>query len=278
MKRLFQFIYYYRAFFTFLFFEIICALIIAGSGKYQSSTFFNTANFISSTVFTVKNDIGNYFSLKKHNRDLARENAFLRQIISESEQNRKLSLPDYQGTDSAFTNQYEYITAKVINNSVRRINNYLTINKGKKDGVEPGMGVISSWGIVGKIRASSRDFSTVFSLLHSDMLVSSEIRRNNVICTTTWTGEDPDHADLMYVPRHIKIFKGDTVVTSGYNAMFPENIPIGVIDNFWINENETFYHIKVKLATDFRTISYVYVIKNNFSAEKDSLEQATYKK
>ena len=83
-------------------------------------------------------------------------------------------------------------------------------------------------------------------------------------------------ADLMYVPRHIKIFKGDTVVTSGYNAVLPENIPIGVIDDFWINENETFYHIKVKLATDFRTISYVYVIKNSFSAEKDSLEQATY--
>jgi rod shape-determining protein MreC len=276
MKRLFQFIYYYRAFFTFLFFEIICALIIAGSGKYQSSGFFNTANFISSSVFTVKNNIGNYFGLKRKNLDLAKENAFLRQIISESEQENKFSLPEYRGNDTVFKTHFEYITAKVINNSVRKINNFLTINKGTGDGVEPGMGVISSWGIVGKVRASSENFSTVYSLLHQDLLVSSEIKRNNVICTTTWTGEDPDYADLLYVPRHIKIFKGDTILTSGYNAIFPENIPIGVIDDFGINENETFYHIKVKLATDFRTLSYVYVIKNNFGAEKDSLEQATY--
>ena len=185
-------------------------------------------------------------------------------------------MPEDSGSDSTVIPQFEYISAKVINNSIRRVNNYLTINKGSADGVEPGMGVIGSWGIVGKVRATSRDFSTVYSILHSDMLVSSEIKRNNVLCTTTWTGEDPMYADLLYVPRHIKILKGDTVVTSGYNAIFPENEPIGVIDNFWINENETFFHVKVKLATDFRTLSYVYIIKNKFRAEKDSLEQATY--
>ena len=278
MKRLFQFIYYYRAFFTFLFFEIVCTLFIVSSGKYQESAFFNTTNFISATVFTIKNDVSHYFGLSKQNRDLARENAFLRDIIAGSSPQKIMAPTEIRNADTVVTPQFDYLSAKVINNSVRRINNYLTIDKGKTAGVEPGMGVISSWGIVGKIRASSERFSTVYSLLHSDMLVSSEIKINNVICTTTWSGDDPMFADLMYVPRHIVINKGDTVVTSGYNAIFPEGVPIGVIDHFWINENETFYHIKVKLATDFRTISYVYIVKNRFRVEKDSLEQATYNK
>ncbi len=276
MRRLFQFIYFYRSFFTFLFFEVLCTILIVSSGKYQSSSFFNTANVISSTVFTIKNNISNYFNLARQNRDLAKENAFLRDIISDNIKNRSEVLPEIHGADSVITNQFNYIMAKVINNSVRRVNNYLTVDKGTKDGVKPGMGVISSWGIVGKVRACSKDFSTVYSLLHSDMLVSSEIKSNHVICTTSWTGEDPLYASLLYVPRHVKLSAGDTVVTSGYNAIFPENEPIGIIESYYINENETFYHIKIRLSTDFNTLSYVYIIKNKSEFEKDSLEQATY--
>ncbi len=278
MRRLFQFIYLYRSFFTFLIFEILCAVLIVSSGKYQSSSFYNTANVISSTVFTIKNNISNYFNLAMQNRDLAKENAFLREIISEDMKNKEPALPEILGPDTVVTNQFNFITAKVINNSVRRINNYLTVDKGKKQGVEPGMGVISSWGIVGKVRACSEDFSTIYSMLHSDMLVSSEIKSNHVICTTSWNGEDPLYANLLYVPRHVKLAEGDTVVTSGYNAIFPENEPIGIIESYSIRENETFYHVRVRLSTDFNTLSYVYIIKNKFRAEKDSLEQSTYTK
>ena len=276
MRRLFQFIYYYRAFFTFLFFEILCILIIVSSNRYQSSSFFNTTNLFSSSMFSIRNRISNYFRLGSQNEDLARENAFLREIIAESVRKKSFQMPPVRSIDSSASRPYDYLAARVIDNSVLRINNYLTIDKGSGDGVEPGMGVISSWGIVGKVKASSGNYATVYSLLHSDMLVSSVILRNHVICTTTWNGENPYFAELLYVPRHIVILKGDTVTTSGYNSIFPEGIPIGIVDSFWINENETFYHIKVKLSTDFRTLSYVYVIRNRFRNERDSLEQATY--
>jgi rod shape-determining protein MreC len=275
MRSLFRIIYLYRAFFTFLLFEILCAWIIATSNLYQSSILFNSANALSGKLFRIRDNIGKYLSLSWQNNDLARENAFLRRIITESAQKGNLITSGNLAADSTWSAQYDFIPARVINNSVRRTNNFLTIDKGSDEGIEPGMGVISSWGIVGKVRAASSNYSTVYSLLHSEMMISSLITANGVICTTSWTGEDPLYSDLLYVPRHLNISKGDSVVTSGFSSMYPRGIPIGIIDSYWISENETFYHIKIKLANDFFRLAYVYVIKNKLKAEKDSLEQVT---
>ena len=275
MKRLFQFIYLYRTFFTFLVFEIFCAWIIVSANQYQSSAFFNSTNAISADIFRLRSNITKYFNLSYENNDLAMENAFLRQIISESAQRKNYYFSEHYLADSTLPRQFDFLMAKVINNSVRRTNNYITIDKGYRDGIEPGMGVISSWGIVGRVKACSKNFSTIYSLLHSDMLVSSLIKSNGILCTTSWTGNDPMFADLLYVPRHIKIAKGDSVVTSGYNSNFPQGESIGYIEDFWINENDSFYHIKVHISNDFTRLAYVYVVRNNFGTEKDSLEQAT---
>jgi rod shape-determining protein MreC len=275
MRRLFQFIYLYRAFFTFLVFEIFCAWIIVSSNHYQSSAFFNSSNALSADIFRLRSNITKYFNLSYENNDLSTENAFLRQVIAESVQRKNYYLSGHYSADSILPRQYNYLMARVINNSVQRSNNYITIDKGSRDGIEPGMGVISSWGIVGRVKACSRNFSTIYSLLHSDMLVSSLIKSSGVLCTTSWTGNDPMYADLLYVPRHIKVVKGDSVITSGYNSNFPQGEPIGKIEDFWINENDSFYHIKVKLSNDFTRLAYVYVVSNNFRTEKDSLEQVT---
>jgi len=104
------------------------------------------------------------------------------------------------------------------------------------------------------------------------MLVSSKIESSNTLCTTKWDGEDPLRANLLYVPRHIEINIGDTVSTSGYNAVFPEKILIGLINQVKLREDATFYDIRIDLSTEFHRLSYVYVLRNNFKAEKDSLE------
>jgi rod shape-determining protein MreC len=273
MKRLFQFVYQYRAFFTFIILEILCAVIITMSNRYQNSAFFNSSNAIAARIFSFRKEVNHFFSLSAQNMELARENAFLRKLIAQRKGYAEVNARENPGIDTVRPEQFGFILARVINNSVRRTANFITLDKGIEDGIAPGMGVISSWGIAGKVKACSKNFSTVYSVLHSDMMISSLIQSNGVVCTTSWTGEDPSTCDLLYVPRHVKIARGDSVVTSGYNSIFPEGEPIGIIHDFWINENETFYRVKVKLSTDFTRLAYVYVITNRFRYEKDSLEQ-----
>lgn len=271
MRQLFLLIYQYRAFVTFILLEIVSFWLILGSSKYHNAAFFNTSNNLIANVYTSKQNVYRYLNLIQVNDDLSKENAFLRDLIDKQKPG-ELPIDSLEVKSLDSLDQFEYIPAKVINNSTRKINNYITINKGAKDGLEPGMGVISTKGIVGVIKTVSNKYATIYSLLHSDIYVSSVISRLNVFCTIKWQGENPLYANLLYVPRHVQLQLGDTIMTSGFNAIFPENIPIGTIHDFSIDENQSFYNINTNLASDFSSVSYVYLIKNKFKQEKDSIE------
>jgi len=276
MGRLFQFFYKYRAFFTFLSLEIISAWLIIQNNQYQSSKYFNTSNELVANVLATSNNVKEYFSLRDINNQLAEENAQLKRLIQQQAKsllNQKLSL-----IDSNRLNSYTYTSAKVINNSISLAKNYITINKGSEDCIEPGMAVISSNGTVGKVKTVSKHFSVVISLLNITEQISSLIKPGNYLCTSQWDGVDPLLIDLKYVPRHVKLSLGDTIVTSGYNAVFPEGIPVGIVDKFELKEEALFYDVKVKLAQDFSQLSYVDVIKSVQKVERDSIEAITIKK
>lgn len=275
MYRLFQFIYKYRAFFLFLFLESVCGYLIVQNNQYQSASFLNSSNFLAASILKNTSRISDYFTLQEKNTLLSEENALLRERLERLRQsskfvNKELDL-DYSKID-----QFEYEPVEVINKSIARFDNYLTLNKGADSGIKPGMGVIGSEGVVGKVKATSNRFSTVVSVLHSEMLTSSLIKKSNTLCTTKWDGKNPKEARLLYVPKHLEINLGDSIVTSGYNAVYPQSILIGTIKEASIGENDTFYDIVIDLATDFRDIKHAYVIKNRIVIEKDSLEQTSF--
>jgi rod shape-determining protein MreC len=271
MRRLFLLIYQYRAFFTFILLEAISFWLVIGNSTFHNASFFNTSNNIVASIFGLRQGVYQYFDLVYENDNLAKENAFLRDLISQ--QKYEMILADsslLKSTDT--TIQYSYIPAKVINNSTRRNNNYITVDKGYKDGLVPGMGAISSFGVAGVVKTVSNNFATLYSLLHGDMQISSMLSSLGVFCTTKWDGVDPLYANLLYIPRHVEIQEGDTVTTSGYNAIFPEGIPIGKIKSYYIEENETFYNVIIELSSDFQSLSHVYLIHNTYKQEKDSIE------
>lgn len=275
MQRLFLFLYQYRAFLLFVALEIFSVWLIVRHNQYQGAAYFNSANRVAAHILQSKQNVNNYFNLKEVNKVLAEENAWLRETLITSRKSMQDSaIAKQEGPISS--EQFEFQPAKVINNSTRRFSNYITIDKGREDGIMPDMAVINSQGVVGKVKATSKHFSTVVSLLHPDLYVSSLIKNAGTLCTTKWDGHDPRQAELLYVPRHLKVEIGDTVVTSGYNAIFPPNTMIGIINRVDIKEDATFYDIDIALSTDFDALSYVYVIKNNAKEEIDSLEQETY--
>ena len=271
MRRLFLLIYQYRAFFTFIVLEILSFWLVIGTSTFHNAAFFNTSNSVVASIFGLRQGVYQYFNLANENDNLAKENAFLRDLITQNQvqvlntDSTLLSLVDT-------TIQYNYIPAKVINNSTQKTNNYLTVDKGSRAGLEPGMGAISSFGVVGVVKTVSNNYATLYSLLHGEMQVSSLLSRLGVFCTTKWDGLDPLYASLLYIPRHVELQVGDSVTTSGYNAFFPEGIPIGQIKEFSIDENETFYKVIIELSTDFQSLSHVYIIQNSYRQEKDSVE------
>lgn len=270
MERIFLFIYQYRAFFTFLVLELFAVWLFLENNQFQGARFFNSSNRIVASINGFSQNTADYFSLRQVNKALAEENVRLRNELERP--NRQLEHVTGITPDSAIIKQFEFVSAKVVNNSVSRFTNFLTINKGSKEGVEPGMAVISQAGVVGKVKVTSRHYSVVTSLLNVDVMVSGVLKRTGHFGTLQWDGSDPDVIQLKYIPRHVKPVIGDTVITSGYSGVFPEGIFIGTVADIQLSKEAPFYLLTVKLAQDFRSLSWVTVIRNRLLNELDSLE------
>lgn len=271
MERIFLFIYHYRAFFTFLLLELFCSWLIIENNQYQGAQFFNSSNSFVASVNGFSKNLNDYFFLREVNRVLAEENTALRKQLEQ--QIQLAQFPDSAAVDSAVVNRFDFVSAKVVNNSVDRFTNFLTINIGKSSGIEPGMAVISPVGAVGKVKMTSEHFSVVISLLNIDLMISGRMKRTGYFGTIKWDGTSTDFTSFEFIPRHVKPVVGDSIVTSGYSGVFPEGILIGTIAEVDLKQESPFYDLKVKLAQDFRKLSYVSVVKSNLLHELDSLEK-----
>lgn len=270
MLRLLNFLYYYRAFLTFLSLEVLCAWLWVENSEYQNTKFFNSANRFAAAVIGFSERTRQYFSLAEVNRELAEENAGLRTLVEQLTRGSEGTHP----VDTVL--KFDFVSARVVNNTVAQFKNHLTINRGSGAGLAPGMAVVSTSGAVGKVKSVSEHFAVVTSLLNTDEQVSSVLKRTGNFGTAQWDGTDPRMIRLHYIPRHVQPQPGDTVVTSGYNAVFPEGVLVGIVREVDLKKEAQFYDIRVELAQDFRQLAYVKVIKSLLKQEQDSLEQVTY--
>jgi len=272
MRRLFLILHKYRATLVFVALEFICFWMITTQNVFLSASFFNSSNSAVASVLTSSNKVKNYFALGKVNEELATENAKLKRNLKAFQQSiyrldtRVLKDPDLVG-------QYEFVSAKVINNSINNVHNHVTINVGEKRAIEEGMGVVNQYGVVGKITTVSNNYSVISSLLNADVMISSKIKRTGHLGTTNWSGKNIQEANLLYIPRHIIPILGDTIITSGYNTVFPEGVMIGTIKSIGLPDAANFYELEIALSNDYGKLSHVYVIKNNLREEQRLTEE-----
>lgn len=283
MISLFKFLFRIRIILAFLILEAICFILIVNHNRYQQSTFLNSSNAVVASINQKNTALVSYFNLEAQNETLVSENSRLRDELDKVrrlKEDTELKLREqtflYDSTAvpilSEVAYQFEFRAANVINNSTMLTNNYLTLDKGSLDKVAEGMGVIGPEGIVGRIYSVSDHFSLAISLLHSEVLISSVIKRENILCSTTWDGESAQFGNLLHVPRHFSPVVGDTVVTSSYNAIYPPGAIIGTVAEVEIGEGATFYEIKVDLSTDFNSVSTVYVLYDSLKNERTLIE------
>jgi rod shape-determining protein MreC len=254
----------------FLLLQGLCIYLLVNNNRFQKASVLNATNKVVTTVDEGVSYVQEYIHLRENNTALANENAQLRARLEEA---RYISDTTHSIVyDSSYRQQYTFINARVINNSVNRRNNYLTLSVGSAQGVKPEMGVITSNGVVGIVNHVSEHFCTVMSLLHKETSLSCMIRNNRFFGSLKWEGGDPGYVVLKEIDKTVPVSKGDTIVTTSFSKMFPANVLIGTVSEARVEPGSPFHSIRIKLAMRFDNLSHVYVVNNLMKAEQDSIE------
>ncbi len=295
MHNLLQLIVRFSNFLLLVGLEVVAFIFVIRGNKYQQMVADGAANAVTASIQLANDNVTSYFRLRsdnaqllEHNAQLLQENNLLRAGITQNEcdPSRPKHVNDTITTRKRDVNEtitdntfylpsdldYAFIPARVIAFSNDRHHNYLTLNKGTRDGVTPDMGVIGKDGIVGVVQSVSTHFAVVAPVIHEGLFISSRIGKNDYMATLHWHMPDIRHAELEDVARHVDVKVGDSIVTSGMSAIFPAGMPVGVVSDVSIGEGDSYYDIDVELATDFRSLRAVHILKYNHRAELDSIQ------
>ena len=269
MQELLAFFLRFGGLFTFVVLEGICALLIVRYNDSQRQIWLHSGNQLSGSIARRVDAWTDFVSLREVADSLAAENARLKlQLLLQPQ-----ALPDSvarRALDSAFT----LLPTRVVRNSVALTNNTLTVDRGAESGVAPRQGVITERSVVGVVRNVGSKYSEVLSLLHSESRVSAALKRAGYYGLIRWTGGDPRTVELREIPRHARLTKGDTVLTSGYSAIFPRGLPIGTVDTFWLRPGNDFYDVRVRLGHDPAKLDYAYVLRQDADAPRLTFESS----
>ena len=278
MRAILNFLIKHNHWFLFILLEGISLVLIISFNNFHKATLFTSANSVVGNIYSAVTDIESYFGLKDENKTLISHN---QELLNEIE-TLKVKLQEYEDSTALACNNivnihgnnYHYTAARVVNNSINKVNNYITIDKGIAQGVDREMGVFNEKGVIGVTYVSSDNYTVVLPLLNSKSATSCKVKEN-FFCTLKWEGNDIRYSYIIDLPRHNEIFEnGDTVVTNGYSSIFPSGIPVGTIDKLEDSADGQSYRARVKLFVDFSNIDNVYVVGNNKKEEQDKLEES----
>lgn len=266
MQELLDFIKKHHFVILFILLEVISLLLLARSQNFQKQRVISTTNDVVGKFSEWGSEIGNYFRLSKANKQLAEENAFLRQ---------QLAVVVDTTSNSYVINErdtiYEYIPAQVVKNSINQANNYIIIDKGRVDGIERDMAVISSEGLVGVVADVSKHYASIISLLHSNSVIGVRFQNNQEIGSLVWETNNYKYGIVKDIPTHVVLQQGDTVLTNSWSYIIPEDLMVGTVEELYLSRKGDLNNAKIKFAADFATLRHVYVIKDLYKSELDSL-------
>ena len=290
MQKLLAFIVAKRHWFLFVFCEIIAFVLIYHNNTYQRSMILSSANAITGRMLSASNAVFSYFDLQKTNQELLERNSILEMenlrlnekmedLTTDKTLFNQVFLKDTVSTDTIFKRSYtyQYIHARVVSNSINTQTNYFMINKGSNDNIRPDMGVVSTRGIAGIVTTVGDRFSIAMSMLHVKSKVNCKILHTHFFGPLSWKGGDVKYGYLEQIASHAQFQAGDTIVTSGYSDLFPPGIMVGIIESYNKQEDDNFYSLKVRFATDFQSLNALYVIDNRLQNEQKEIEQEARK-
>lgn len=247
---------------------VAMALVVWGN-PYPKSSVLTAANRAIAWQHEQVAKVTDYFDLSSQNETLQAENAELRSMLSVLLEQQDDSIAKSIGDSVA--GEIRYIPAHVVHSQRRGGHNYLTIDRGSADGLRSGMGVRSAEGAAGIVATVGEHYSLVVPIIHTRAILSTAILHDGYRCSLSWDGADYRTAQLQDVATHVRVNRGDTIVTSGVTEAFPAGIMVGVVSRCSLGNGDSYYTIDVRLATDFRRLRYVQVIDNPANREIEEL-------
>ncbi|MDE3249875.1 MAG: rod shape-determining protein MreC [Bacteroidota bacterium] len=283
MRNIFLFIRKFSNFLLFLVLQIIALYFLFTYNKFHQAIFMNTAGELTGRVSERYNNVEYYFRLKQTNEALSKQNEHLLNLLRQ----------DYEGADTAAryitdslkvdslvkVQRFRYYDAKVVSSFVSMQNNYITIHRGANQGLPRNKewGVVSPEGIAGRVVSVGDNFSIVMSVLNRQFKVNSMLKKGGETGPVSWDGDNPQYLRLANIPKSAKVAKGDTVLTSNVSDIYPPGIMVGTIAEIVDDKSSNFYILKLKTATNFSALQYVYVLEDLQREEREKLEDP-YKK
>lgn len=284
MRNLINFLIKYNHWLLFVLLEVISFTLLFRFNNYQGSVLFTSANRIGGAIYDMTSQITRYFGLAEVNRGLTTRNVELEmevERLNEALGHYMRDTTEVENLRKDALQGYAIYEATVVNNSVTHPNNFMTINKGREDGITPDMGVVCGNGVVGIVYLTGTHHSVVLPVLNSQSNISCKVKRTSYFGILKWEGGSPQYAYVKDMPRHSEFSLGDTIVTSGYSATFPAGIPIGTVDDIAESGDGLSYILKAKLFTDFARLNEVCIIDSPDRIEqtmlKDSVEKVFQK-
>lgn len=260
----------------FLILEVLSGWMLFRFNAYQGSVWFTQANAVAGQVLDYEAKLLQFIHLKDLNGQLTQD---ILQLQQENDSMRTLLAQLTQ--DSSYTQKIQadllagekLIPAHVISNSIKQKDNFITLDKGSKDGVRTEMGVVSGTGIVGITYLVSNHFSVVLPILNTHSNISCRLRGTNYFGSLKWSGGSPLQAYMDDIPRHARCKIGDVVETSGFSSVFPAGIFVGKVIQINNSKDGLSYRLEVQLSTDLAQIRDVCIVSNSRQAELDSLQR-----
>ncbi len=276
MRNLFAFIRRFSVLLFFLLLQVVSMSLLFRYNKFHQAAYMDTAGEITGSIETQYSKVSGYFSLKKENEALRKRLAEVQNKLAENFQSpdttKRLVTDSIPVDTTGVLRKYLYMEAAVVNNSVAQPNNYFTIHRGSKQGVQPGMVVITASGVAGVVLDVTDNFATVMSMLNKQSRISARLKKTGESGRIEWDGKNPRIVQLRDIPKSVKLAKGDTVLTSQYSD-FPSGIMIGVIEKVLLEKSTNNYFLQVTPANDFSSLQNVFVVANLQREEQLELEK-----
>jgi rod shape-determining protein MreC len=253
----------------FIAFEGISAVLISGSSYFRHSMVLAHIDAMKGRTKKITDIWKEYINLKSKNQDilnlsisLLNENIYLKNQLT----------VEQSGNNTHILQNFKYISANIMENTLNKNDNRLILDVGRNDGVTKDMGVMSLDGIVGIVDRVTSNFCTVTSLLNTSKNINGKLAKTGLYGPLVWNMKDIRYVEMIDIPQHILIQKGDTVVTSGHSLTFPEGIFIGTVESYQLDKGVS-YKISIKLSNDFQSLNGVYVVGAENRQELDSLKK-----
>lgn len=276
MFKLFSYVWnQFREYLVFVLLVILSLTLLTQNDNSQVQKVRAVAFGSFATVTSVFYDLFNFAQLKNENKALRKLNAeMMLQLSMLREQgilNRELKgMLGFKDTTSL-----PIFPATIVSKSLSVTQNTVTINAGKKEGIQPGMPVLSYRGIVGIIQSCSDNFSIARTLKNVDLKLTVKNEKNRLNGILKWDGEKLMIVD---VPRTYDFDVGDRIVTSEISSIIPVPIPVGIVSKIEEDHSGLMNIIQIEPFEEVLSVENVFILLVVENLEKNNLQLNFYKR